>query len=168
MVEGRLFGVVTGEVGSGKSSAVRYLTAQLDPTVHPVFYIAESHLTPYDFYSQVLEAAGVTAPFQRSQARRQFLALMTDLYQHQHKAPVVVIDEGQGLPPGMVHEMRFILLCRVRSYAEPSEGGQCLKHLRLQVLGITITIPRRPRACPAVGSVPVSRPSVPCGRWLAL
>lgn len=109
MVEGRLFGVVTGEVGSGKSSAVRYLTAQLDPTVHPVFYIAESHLTPYDFYSQVLEAAGVTAPFQRSQARRQFLALMTDLYQHQHKAPVVVIDEGQGLPPGMVHEMRFIL-----------------------------------------------------------
>lgn len=59
MVTDRLFGVVTGEVGSGKSSAVRYLAAQLDPSEHPVFYIAESQLTPYDFYSQVLESAGV-------------------------------------------------------------------------------------------------------------
>ena len=109
MVTDRLFGVVTGEVGSGKSSAVRYLAAQLDPSEHPVFYIAESQLTPYDFYSQVLESAGVSTPFHRSPARRQFVLLMTDLYQHQHKAPVIVIDEGQGLPPRMVHELRFIL-----------------------------------------------------------
>lgn len=109
MVEGRLFGVVTGEVGSGKSSAVRYLAAQLDPAMHPVFYIAESQLTPFDFYGQVLEAAGVTTPFHRSQARRQFVLLMTDLWQHQHKAPVIVIDEGQGLPPRMIQELRFVL-----------------------------------------------------------
>jgi type II secretory pathway predicted ATPase ExeA len=109
MVEGRLFGVVTGEVGSGKSSAVRYLAAQLDPALHPVFYIAESQLTPFDFYSQVLEAAGVTTPFHRSQARRQFVMLMTDLWQHQHKAPVIVIDEGQGLPPRMIQELRLVL-----------------------------------------------------------
>ncbi len=109
MVADRLFGVITGEVGSGKSSAVRYLAAELDPSEYPVFYIAESQLTPYDFYSQVLEAAGVSTPFQRSQARRQFIGLMTDLYPHQHKAPVIVIDEGQGLPPRMVHELRFVL-----------------------------------------------------------
>ena len=77
MVEGRLFGVVTGEVGSGKSSAVRYLASQLDPTSHPVFYVAESQRTPFDFYSQILEAAGVTMPFHRSQTRRQFVLPMT-------------------------------------------------------------------------------------------
>lgn len=52
MVTDRLFGVVTGEVGSGKSSAVRYLAAQLDPSEHPVFYIPESQLTPYDFVAK--------------------------------------------------------------------------------------------------------------------
>ncbi len=109
MVEGRLFGVVTGEVGSGKSSAVRYLASQLDPTSHPVFYVAESQLTPFDFYSQILESAGVTMPFHRSQTRRQFVLLMTDLWQHQHKAPVIVIDEGQGLPARMLDELRFVL-----------------------------------------------------------
>ena len=109
MVEGRLFGVVTGDIGSGKSSAVRYVVQQLDPTKHPVFYVAESQLTPFDFYGQILDSAGVTAAFHRSQARRQFVALMTDLFVHQHRAPVIIIDEGQGLPPRMVQELRFIL-----------------------------------------------------------
>lgn len=109
MVEDRLFGVVTGEVGSGKSSAVRYVVQQLDPVRHPVFYLAESQLSPFDFYSQILDGAGVTAAFQRSHARRQFVALMTDLFQHQHQVPVIIIDEGQGLPPRMVQELRFIL-----------------------------------------------------------
>ncbi len=109
MVEDRLFGVVTGDIGSGKSSAVRYVVQQLDPTKNPVFYLAESQLTPFDFYSQILDGAGVTAAFHRSQARRQFVALMTDLYLHQHQAPVIIIDAGQGLLPRMVQELRFIL-----------------------------------------------------------
>ncbi len=50
MVEERLLGVVTGEIGAGKSSAVRYLAAQLDPRRYPLCYVADSHLTPYDFY----------------------------------------------------------------------------------------------------------------------
>ena len=61
-------------------------------------YVAKSHLTPFDFYAQILEAFGVTAPFQRAQARRQFVILMRDLYQHQNKQPVIIIDEAQSLP----------------------------------------------------------------------
>ncbi len=168
MVKTRAFGLVTGEIGSGKSCAVRYVTQQLDVTRTPVVYIAESHLTPFDFYAQVLDAFGVGVPFQRTQARRQFITLMTDLYQHQGKQPLIVIDEAQSLPQTMIQELRFVLLCRVHSYAERGKGGQWQKHLRRQVLGITITIPGRPRACQAGDSVLASRPSAPCGRWLAL
>ena len=49
MVARRLLGVVTGDIGAGKSSAIRYLAAQLDPQHHPLCYLANSHLTPYDF-----------------------------------------------------------------------------------------------------------------------
>ncbi len=118
MVDQRLFGVVTGDIGAGKSSAMRYLAAQLDPQRHPLCYLADSHLTPYDFYQTVLDAWGVAAPFHRPQARRQFVTLMTDLYHHQHKAPVLIIDEAQGLPSVMVQELRYVLLCRTHSYAE--------------------------------------------------
>jgi len=109
MVDGRLFGVITGDIGSGKSSAIRYLGAQLDPSRNPVVYLAESHLTPFDFYSQVLDLCGLPVPFQRSQARRQFVTLMTDRYLHQHQSLVIIIDEAQALPPSMVHELRFVL-----------------------------------------------------------
>ncbi len=109
MVERRLLGVVTGDIGAGKSSAIRYLAAQLDPQRHPLCYLADSHLTPFDFYQSALDAWGIAAPFHRPQARRQFLALMTDLYQHQHKAPVLIIDEAQGLPPVMIQELRYVL-----------------------------------------------------------
>lgn len=109
MVDRRLFGVVTGDIGAGKSSAMRYLAAQLDPQRHPLCYLADSHLTPYDFYQAILDAWGIAAPFHRNQARRQFVTLMTDLYQHQHQTPVVVIDEAQGLPNVMIQELRYVL-----------------------------------------------------------
>jgi type II secretory pathway predicted ATPase ExeA len=109
MVERRLLGVVTGDIGAGKSSAVRYLAAQLDPQRHPLCYLADSHLSPFDFYQSVLDAWGVSAPFHRPQARRQFVTLMTDLFQHQHKVPVLIIDEAQGLPGVMIQELRYAL-----------------------------------------------------------
>ena len=96
MVEGRLFGVITGDIGSGKSSAIRYLGAQLDPSHNPVVYLAESHLTPFDFYSQVLDLCGLPVPFQRSQARRQFVTLMTDRYLHQHQSLVIILGTVQN------------------------------------------------------------------------
>ena len=34
---------------------------------------------------------------------------MLDLYQHQHKTPVLIIDEAQGLPAGMLQELRYVL-----------------------------------------------------------
>lgn len=109
MVDRRLFGVVTGDIGAGKSSAIRQLADHLDPQKHPVCYLADAHLTPFDFYQSVLDAWGVTVPFHRAQARRQFVTLMTDLYQHQHKAPVLILDEAQGLPAGMIQEIRYVL-----------------------------------------------------------
>lgn len=50
----------------------------------------------------------MTPRFQRSQARRQFLTLMTDLFDQQHKVPVLIIDEAQNLPATMLQELRFI------------------------------------------------------------
>ena len=108
MVDTRAFGVVTGEIGAGKSSAVRQLGAQLDPVRHPVVYLAESALHPTDFYAQVLDAFGVAPWWRRSLARRQFHDPMRDLYTHQGKVPVLICDEAQQLPYATLQEFRYI------------------------------------------------------------
>ena len=108
MVDTRAFGVVTGDIGAGKSSAVRQLAAQLDPVRHPVVYLAESALHPADFYAQVLDAFGVAPRWRRTLARRQFHDLMRDLYSHQGKVPVLICDEAQQLPYTTLQEFRYI------------------------------------------------------------
>ncbi len=108
MVDTRALGVVTGEIGSGKSSAVRQLAAPRDPVRHPVVYLAESALNPLDVYAGVLDAFGVAPRWRRSLARRQFRDLMTDLYTHQHKVPVLICDEAQQLPFATLQELRCI------------------------------------------------------------
>ncbi|WP_281889969.1 ATP-binding protein [Paenibacillus sp. YYML68] len=53
-VENRLLGVLTGEVGSGKSALLRRLFRSLDTMrTHPI-YISMADLKPRDFYGQLL------------------------------------------------------------------------------------------------------------------
>ena len=100
--------LLTGEVGSGKSTAIRLFLHQLDANVHPAVYVADSTLTPRAFYGRVLEHFGVVAPATAGRARSQFQTLLADLATAQGKGPVLVIDEGHELAPEMVQELRYL------------------------------------------------------------
>lgn len=108
MVQTRAFGCVTGDIGSGKSTAVRYLKEQLDATKYHFVYLADASLKPRDFYRELLYHFGVTPKHQRSEAKRQFQQLVWDLYETQHKVAVVVIDESHLLQGDMLQEIRFL------------------------------------------------------------
>jgi len=113
MVEHRSLGLVTGEVGSGKSTAVRVLASELDPTRHPFIYLADSALTPREFYTAVLENLGVTPATSRSAVRRQFETTVADFYEAQNKSPVLVLDEAHELSQPMIREIRYITNVRM-------------------------------------------------------
>lgn len=102
------FALLTGEVGSGKSTALRLFLHQCDANVHPAVYVADSSLSPRTFYGRVLAHFGVQAPGTAGRAREQFQALLLDLATAQGKRPVVVIDEGHELSPEMVQELRYL------------------------------------------------------------
>jgi type II secretory pathway predicted ATPase ExeA len=102
------FALLTGEVGAGKSTALRLFLHQLDPNVYPSVYIADSTLTPRTLYGRVLTHFGVPAPTTAGRARQQFQALFSDLAIAQGKLPVVIIDEGHELSEDMVRELRYL------------------------------------------------------------
>lgn len=108
IVKHRALGLVTGEVGSGKSTAIRALAHGLDHTRNPLFYLSDSSLDPRGFYREVLTSLGLTPCFRKADARRQFDAALLEAYRNHGKAPVIVIDEAHLLPPAMVQEVRFI------------------------------------------------------------
>jgi type II secretory pathway predicted ATPase ExeA len=58
MVEHQYFGVLTGEVGSGKSTLIRHLAQELDPMCYQIVYLSQADMKPRDFYRQLLRHPG--------------------------------------------------------------------------------------------------------------
>lgn len=103
------FAVVTGDCGTGKSTAIRRLAARLDRAHYQLLYVADSKLTPRPFYKGLLEQLGCEAKFYRGEAKRQLhreIALLKAVHQRQ---PVVVVDEAHLLDREMLEEVRFLL-----------------------------------------------------------
>lgn len=109
----QLFAVVTGDCGTGKTTAIRRFTAALDTGKYKPLYLADSKLTPRHFYKGLLEQLGCEARFYRGDAKRQLhreIELMRGIHRLQ---PVVIVDEGHLLDREMLEEVRFLLNFRM-------------------------------------------------------
>lgn len=108
-VKHRQFCLLTGEAGTGKSTAVRTLSQRIDSVHHRYLYICDSALTPNLFYREVLLNFGIQPAFKSTDVKRQFHTLMLDFYENEKKIPVVVLDEAHHFSETMLQELRFIL-----------------------------------------------------------
>ena len=108
MVKYRYLGVLTGEIGSGKSTLIRYFTQQLDSLQYQPVYVNTSNLKPRDFYSEVLQVLGEEPITSLPKARRVWEQTLENRHNQQDKELVIVIDEAQDMSDTMLLELRFI------------------------------------------------------------
>lgn len=108
LVQSRGFGLVTGEVGSGKSTSVRALAATLDAARNPVLYVSQSGLTPRNLYRDIGLQLGLDPGFFTAEARRQVAQALWDAHAAHDRRPLIVIDEAHLLCPAMLEEIRFL------------------------------------------------------------
>ena len=109
VAERQLFCVVTGECGTGKTTTIRRFRDQLDSQKYTLMYLADSKMTPRNFYKGMLEQIGAESKFYRGDAKRQLhkeIELMKGLHK---KRPVVIVDEAHLLDREMLEEVRFLL-----------------------------------------------------------
>lgn len=112
----RGFAVLTGDVGAGKSTALRALLARLPLTQYTPLYVTDSQLTPRNFYYEALWQLGLPPRFYRGDARRQLHRALQER-EEAGKQPVIVIDEAHLLGRAMLEEVRFLLNFDVDSRA---------------------------------------------------
>lgn len=105
----KLFAVVTGDVGTGKSTAIRKLASKLDINRYKVIYISDSALTPRNFYWEALNQLGCEPKFYRGDAKRQLQKELITLIETYKKIPVIITDEAHLLSREMLEEIRFLL-----------------------------------------------------------
>lgn len=129
--------VITGQVGSGKSTAIRSVMHLLDASRYRYIYLANSELRPAELYKNLLYQVNVQPGRGVCENKRLVTQAMLDLHQKGIK-PVVVIDEAQELTVPMLSELRFVLNYQTDSFSPLmvilAGQPQLAETLRLQVL----------------------------------
>ena len=129
--------VVTGQVGSGKSTALRAVMHALDASRYRYIYLASSHLTPAEFYRSLLYQLNVQPRRGFPENKRLLTQIMLEWHQKGIK-PLVMIDEAQELSVSMLSELRFVLNYQTDSFSPLTVilagQPQLTETLRLQVL----------------------------------
>ncbi len=115
MVRTRSFGLLSGEIGSGKSTAIRALRDALDVVKYRFIYLNDSSLKPRDFYREILFQLGIIPQNLKSDAKRQYEHVVWDIYESQQKTVVAVVDEAHLLQGDMLQEIRFLTSFQIDS-----------------------------------------------------
>lgn len=108
LVRERGFGLITGEIGSGKSTAVRAFTASLDFNRYVVLYLANPTMGITGLYRDLLLGLGHEPPFSRPRLVAAIRAACEDLLANKRRAPVVILDEAHLLTQPMFEQLRLL------------------------------------------------------------
>lgn len=104
----RATGVVTGEVGAGKTIAARAATSALDPSRHALVYLSQPGTGVRGIYAEIVRSLGGTPCFQRSNLVPQAAELLATEEEERGKTVVVVADEAQSMSPEQLEALRLL------------------------------------------------------------
>lgn len=108
LFENRGIGMFTGDVGCGKSTAVRTAVSKLSSQTHKPIYIYRGLDDMGAFYKQIAYELGIMPKFKRSDMARQVITTIAENYQQQKITTVIIVDEAHLLKPDILDEIRLI------------------------------------------------------------
>ena len=114
-------GVITGDVGVGKTVAVRAAVAGLDPTRHQVIYVANPAFGTRGLYVTIVRALGAEPRFHKAEVMAQAADLLAAEEAERHRRVVIVVDEAHLLDPAQLEELRLLTNAEMDS-ASPFAG----------------------------------------------
>lgn len=100
-------GLVTGEMGIGKTTALRSFLAALDRMSCDVTYAGSSR-HPKGVLEELLERLGLASSRYRSNLLRQLSQHTQRLYHEQRKKTLVLIDDAHLMEDGLLEDLRLL------------------------------------------------------------
>lgn len=100
--------MVTGDIGTGKSTTVRAFIASLDPNLYLTAYVPNPNLTIQALFAYLLAAFHVSTTFHPRGLGERLQVTLAELAQ-QGRRPILVVDEAHQLSNRLLHELRFWL-----------------------------------------------------------
>jgi len=104
----RAIGVLTGEVGAGKTVAVRAALANLDTSRHTVIYLGNPAVGGRGLYAGIVSALGAVPRFHKAALIPQTMDLLAAEEHERGRTVVLVLDEGHLLSADQLEELRLL------------------------------------------------------------
>jgi len=109
LLETKGVGMITGEAGIGKTSAVRQWVKSLNPLTHRVLYQADNHFQAFDIYLQLADSLGLGVYHRYSKLWRSLKQELLQLSEEKKVTPIWILDEAQQLPFNFFTELPSFL-----------------------------------------------------------
>lgn len=101
-------GVITGEVGIGKTVAVRAATDGLDPSSHQLIYVPNPAFGTRGLYLTIVSALGAQPRHSKADLMAQAAELLDAEEHERHRRVVLVVDEAHLLSRDQLEELRLL------------------------------------------------------------
>lgn len=102
LVETRGIGLLYGEPGCGKSTALRRLRDSLHPDQVRTLYLHDTLVNPADFCRQIAFALGIEPSWSRALTFRAIQDEVLRLARERHQCVLLVVDEAHALSPDVL------------------------------------------------------------------
>jgi len=101
-------GVITGEVGAGKTVALRAALAALDPSRHTLIYLGNPSVGVRGINHAIVTALGGVPKTHHATLTPQAMDLLAREHAERGRIPVLAIDEAHMLEPGQLEAIRML------------------------------------------------------------
>lgn len=116
-VQERAIGLVTGEVGAGKTVAVRAALAGLDTSRNTVIYLGNPSIGTRGLYTTIVTALGGTPRFHRASLIPQAAEALAAEEQERGRRVVLVLDEAHLLDAEQLEGLRLLTNVDIDSHS---------------------------------------------------
>lgn len=97
LLEAKGIGLVVGEAGTGKTTALRQWAKNLNPHQYEVVYQADNLFRAFDIYTQFAESLGLEKQHRYSRLWRNLKEHILEMYEGKKMTPVWILDEAHRL-----------------------------------------------------------------------
>jgi type II secretory pathway predicted ATPase ExeA len=109
LVDHHAAGLLTGEVGAGKSTAARSFTATLNPSLYKILYLHWSSGSGSDLLRQLARELDIEPAYRRGDLVRQISEAIVRLNQNKKQHPLLICDEAHLLCHATLEQFPLLL-----------------------------------------------------------
>lgn len=102
-------GLVVGDTGTGKTTAIRKWTENLNPMAYKIIYQSDNHFRAFDIYCQLADNLGLEKYHRYCKLWRVLKQELLTLHDDKQLIPVWILDEAHLLPANFLVQLPAFL-----------------------------------------------------------